>query len=87
MITNLQGPLLLRKCALLALHVDIGMSAFPPLMGAERTSLNDCRPKAAQAGLSPEALAKAGMAQMLKKFRQMSGEIYVDQAAAVKVVK
>jgi phosphomethylpyrimidine synthase len=35
-------------------------------------------------GLSAEALAKAGMAQMSEKFRQMGGEVYVDQAAAVK---
>jgi hypothetical protein len=31
-----------RFCAL-ALRVDIGMSAFPPLVEAERTSLSDCR--------------------------------------------
>ena len=34
-------------------------------------------------GLSAEALAKAGMAQMSKKFRAMGGEVYVDQTAAV----
>ena len=38
----------------------------------------------AEQGLSAEALAKAGMAQMSEKFRQMGGEVYVEQAEAVK---
>jgi len=42
-------------------------------------TLND----ATMAGLPAEALAKAGMAQMSEKFRQMGGEVYVD-ADAVK---
>src|SRR5690242_2372826 len=41
-------------------------------------SLND-----KEQGLSAEALAKAGMAQMSEKFREMGSEVYVD-AAAVK---
>src|SRR4029453_13135766 len=36
-----------------------------------------------KAALYPEA-AQAGMAQMSEKFKQMGGEVYVDQAAAVK---
>ena len=38
----------------------------------------------AEQGSSAEALAQAGMAQMSEKFRQMGGQVYVDQAAAVK---
>jgi phosphomethylpyrimidine synthase len=35
-------------------------------------------------GLSAEAIAKAGMADMSKKFIDMGAEVYVDQAAVVK---
>jgi phosphomethylpyrimidine synthase len=35
-------------------------------------------------GLPDEAIAKAGMAQMSEKFRQMGEQVYVDAAAAVK---
>lgn len=41
-------------------------------------------PDGEQSGLSAEALAKAGMAEMSAKFKQMGGEVYVDQAEAVK---
>ena len=36
-----------------------------------------------KAALYPEA-AQAGMAQMSEKFRQLGGEVYVDEATAVK---
>ena len=36
-----------------------------------------------KAALYPEA-AQAGMKEMSEKFREMGGEVYVDQAAAVK---
>ena len=35
-------------------------------------------------GLPAEAFAKAGMAQMSEKFRQMGEQVYVDAATAVK---
>jgi phosphomethylpyrimidine synthase len=35
-------------------------------------------------GLPAEAVAKAGMAQMSEKFRQMGEQVYVDAATAVK---
>jgi phosphomethylpyrimidine synthase len=41
-------------------------------------------PDAAQASLSAEALAKAGMAQMSEKFRQLGSKVYVDQQTAAK---
>jgi phosphomethylpyrimidine synthase len=40
----------------------------------------------AEAGLSAEALAKAGMAEMSEKFKAMGGQVYVD-ADAVKAAK
>ena len=41
-------------------------------------------PDAAQAGLSAEALAKAGMAQMSEKVRAMGSEVYVEKEKAAK---
>jgi phosphomethylpyrimidine synthase len=38
----------------------------------------------AQEGPSAEALAKAGMAAMSKKFLDLGGEVYVDEAVAAK---
>jgi phosphomethylpyrimidine synthase len=35
-------------------------------------------------GLSAEAIAKAGMADMSKKFIDMGAQVYVDQTAVVK---
>jgi phosphomethylpyrimidine synthase len=35
-------------------------------------------------GLSAEAIEKAGMADMSKKFTDMGAQVYVDQAAVVK---
>jgi phosphomethylpyrimidine synthase len=35
---------------------------------------------AAEKGLSAEAIAKAGMAEMSEKFREMGGEVYLDAA-------
>jgi phosphomethylpyrimidine synthase len=41
-------------------------------------------PDAAKQGLSAEAIAKAGMADMSKKFIDMGAEVYVDKAEAAK---
>jgi phosphomethylpyrimidine synthase len=35
-------------------------------------------PDAAKQGMSAEALAKAGMAEMSEKFKEMGGEVYVE---------
>ena len=44
-----------------------------------RGTLND-----KEQGLSAEAITKAGMADMSKKFIDMGAQVYVDQAAVVK---
>jgi phosphomethylpyrimidine synthase len=38
-------------------------------------------PDAAKQGLSAEALAKAGMAEMSEKFKAMGNQVYVDKDA------